>query len=176
MLTSVFPKADVNKLMLTSIFWKINVVFVKLNLSLPLLALILIHLSLSHSRSNCHSSLSLAHSSLALSFSLSLSRTLYGDATTLASLSLWSRSRTRTRDLVLVITLALLLTHERLVFYKCFFLCLVLMVMVSEKLGLALGFDDFQFLFDVLVSVYVAKNMCYFLDIQILILRLCAYY
>ena len=27
-----------------------------------------------------------------------------------------------------------------------------------------------------LVSVYVAKNMCYFLDIQILIMGLCAYY
>ena len=40
---------------------------------------------------------------------------------------------------VLAMTLALSFTHDRLIFYKCLFLCLVLIVMVSEKLGLVLG-------------------------------------
>ena len=45
-LTSVFSKTNINKIMLTSLFWKINVVFLELNLSPPLLALTLNHLSL----------------------------------------------------------------------------------------------------------------------------------
>ena len=55
------------------------------------------------------------------------------------------------------LTLALSLTHERLVFYKCLFLCLVLMVMVSEKLGLVLGFDGDD---NVCFCVYVRIASC----------------
>ena len=42
---------------------------------------------------------------------------------------------------VLAFTLVHSLSHDTLIFYKCLFLCLVLMVMVSEKLELVLGFD-----------------------------------
>ena len=131
---------------------------VKLNLSLFLPVLILNHLSLSlifdalvlarsltsllhypssqfHSHSHTLSAATQSHCSrshsryhFVLALTLSFSQSL---------LHCHSRS----------LTLTLSVTHERLVFYKCLFLCLVLMVMISEKLGLILGFDDFQFSF-----------------------------
>ena len=61
---------------------------------------------------------------------------------------------------VLAFTLVHSLIHDRLIFYKCLFLCLVLMVMVSEKLGLALGFDgDGNACF--CVYVLVNRTLCW---------------
>jgi len=122
--------------MLTSIFWKTDIVFAKLNL--------FFFSSRTHSKP-----------SITLTLSFSLLCTLYGDATTPFSLSLSSLTPILTITLTLffllshttLLTLILILGHERLVFYKCLFLCLVLMVMVSKKLGLILSFDDFQFSF-----------------------------
>ena len=65
------------------------------------------------------------------------SRSRYHSLLTLVVTFLQSLSSCRSRSLTLVLSL----THEKLVFYQCLFLCLVLMVMVSEKLGLVLGFD-----------------------------------
>ena len=155
MLTSVFLKSDINELMLTSIFQKIDVVLVKLNLYLSFLALILNHHSFialsfllllfshyhSHSHSHALSATAQPHPSRCRSCYHLILAITHSHALVLAL----THKSTNSHSL----TLALSLTHKnkRLVFYKCFFLCLILMVMVSKKLGLVLGFDDFQFSF-----------------------------
>ena len=111
---------------------------VKLNLSFPLLVLILNHLLLS-----------LIFGALVLTCSLT-SRAILLTLTLMHSLQ-WHDHTVLVLTLVVSflqslshccsLTPALSLIQERLVFYKCLFLYLVLMVMVSEKLGLVLGFD-----------------------------------